>query len=85
MGFRDPEYYATRTFFPNVDVQDEQTIREDYKFKLPPVVSSMENERTLISHVLGGTKNNIGHVEKIIGIARAKIQEFINMKKEFRT
>jgi hypothetical protein len=67
MGFRDPEYFGRRTGFTNQDVHDENTIREEYEFKLPVVVSTLENEATLVSHMLGGTYNNIKHIE-VIGI-----------------
>lgn len=63
MGFRDPEYFGRRTGFTNIDVHDEQTIREEYDFKLPVVVSTLENEATIMTHVLGGTNNNIKHIE----------------------
>ena len=62
-GFRDAEYYGTRTHHVEMDVMDEKTIREDYRFKVQPVVSQMENEHTLAAHVLGGTWNNIKYVE----------------------
>lgn len=95
MGFRDPEYYATRQEFENKEVPDEDKIRQDYTFKFPVQVSSMENENTLVAHVLGGTYNNIKHIEvknsvyylrhqSEIGIAKDKIKGFIGQKKELR-
>jgi len=62
-GFRDAEYYGTRTQHQDMEVWDEQTIRDDYRFKIQPVVSSLENENTLAAHVLGGTWNNMKYVE----------------------
>ncbi len=63
MGFRDPEYYATRTEFETKEVLEEQEIKKEYAFKLPVQVSTMENDNTLVAHVLGGTHNNIKHIE----------------------
>ena len=62
-GFRDAEYYGTRTQHQEMEVWDEQTIRDDYRFKIQPVVSGLENENTLAAHVLGGTWNNMKYVE----------------------
>lgn len=62
-GFRDPEYFATRNEFTDMQVPDETTIREEYRLKIPAVISTMENNNTLATHVLGGTLNNISFVE----------------------
>jgi hypothetical protein len=66
MGFRDPQYFGTRLPFPPLEVPDEQTIREKYQFKLPVVVSTMENQRTLAAHVLGGAHDDVKYIEVII-------------------
>ena len=63
MGFRDSGYYGTRVQRTEMVVPDEKTIRDDYKFKMPAVISELENENTLAAHVLGGTQNNIGFVQ----------------------
>ncbi len=64
-GFRDANYYARRLHHSEMQVKDEKSIRDEYQFKIPPVVSEMENSNTLAAHVLGGTNNNIKYVEVI--------------------
>lgn len=69
-GFRDPEYYGTRSEFIEMRVKEEKEIRDEYRFKMPVLISSMENENTLVAHVLGGTLNNIKFIEvNLFGIS----------------
>jgi len=72
-GFRDSQYYGTKTSHTEMTVPDEATIRQDYRFKIPPVVSVMENTSTLATHVLGGAINNVGFVELAIESAQQQM------------
>lgn len=80
-GFRDAEYYGTRTQHQDMEVWDEQTIRDDYRFKIQPVVSSLENENTLAAHVLGGTWNNMKYVESFCDTQRNELKLIKQEKK----
>ena len=66
MGFRDPEYYATKVdVHKPTEIPTEDEIKKEYTFKMPVQISAMENENTLLAHVLGSTNNNIKHIEVI--------------------
>jgi len=80
-GFRDAEYYGTRIQHVDMEVMDEKTIRDDYRFKIQPMVSTMENENTLAAHVLGGTWNNIKYVESFCDTQRNEIKLIKQEKK----
>lgn len=62
-GFRDPQYYGTRIEHRSMEVPSERSIQDEYRFKMPVSIASMENHNTLATHVLGGTQNNINFVE----------------------
>jgi len=78
-GFRDAEYFSRRNEFEEMQVPSEKVIREEYRFKMPPIISTMENNNTLATHVLGGTQNNITFVESV---AQSAIQELKDIKAE---
>mmetsp|Transcript_6866 Transcript_6866/g.6155 ORF Transcript_6866/g.6155 Transcript_6866/m.6155 type:complete len:139 (+) Transcript_6866:499-915(+) len=74
MGFRDPNYYSRRAPFPHIEIPEEEKIREKYAFKMPNPIKPMDNEKTLVTHTLGGSRNNIKHVESIVDVARDKMK-----------
>lgn len=63
MGFRDQDYYSTRITFDTLQAPDEKSIKEDHMLKISPWIAKMENEKTQVTHVLGGGKNNIIYIE----------------------
>ncbi len=62
-GFRDPEYFSARSTFKLKEVRSEPEIRETYRFKLPVIVSQMENSKTEEAHVLGDANNDIKYMK----------------------
>jgi len=44
----------------------------------------MENENTLAAHLLGGTNNNINHIESEIGVAKDRIEQFKDSTADLR-
>ena len=62
-GFRVPEYYSTRLQHTEMQVLDEKSIRDEYRFKVPPLVSTLENTNTLAAHLLGGAWNDTKFIE----------------------
>ena len=53
-----------------VEIPEEQTIQEEYRFKFPVLISSLENENTLAAHVLATMKPNLEYIEVIFFIHR---------------
>jgi len=94
-GFRDRAYYETKPeFIEDLPIMDEQSIKDEYRFKIPVLLSTMENTNTLAAHVLGGTWNNIKLIElsianearqiKIIKAEKQKVEkEIADIKKKF--
>jgi len=94
-GFRDRAYYETKPeFIDDLKIMDEQSIKDEYRFKIPVLVSTMENNNTLAAHVLGGTWNNIKLIElsianearqiKIIKTEKQKLEKEVEeIKKRF--
>lgn len=62
-GFRDSAYYSKAVNFEKLKIPEEKVIKEKYMLKIPSRIDEMENEKTIIAHVLGGTINNISYVE----------------------
>jgi hypothetical protein len=62
-GFRDSAYYSKAVNFEKLKIPEEKVIKEKYMLKIPSRIAEMENEKTIIAHVLGGTTNNISYVE----------------------
>jgi hypothetical protein len=62
-GFRDTAYYSKAVNFEKLQAPDEKTIKEKYMFKIAPWVGQMENQKTEVTHVLGGAANNVTYVE----------------------
>ena len=50
----------------NIEIPDEQTIKDEYRFKFPVLISNLENENTLAAHVLATMKPNIEYIEVIL-------------------
>ena len=53
-------------FDQNIEIPDEQTIKDEYRFKFPVLISNLENENTLAIHVLSTMKPNFEYIEVIL-------------------
>lgn len=71
-GFRDPDYYEKPLIFEQLEAPDEKTIKEEYMFKIPPWIFEIENPNAEVTHLLGGTSNEVSYVR--VGIL---LKEFV--------
>lgn len=81
-GFRVPEYYSTRLQHTEMQVLDEKSIRDEYRFKVPPLVSTLENTNTLAAHLLGGAWNDTKFIESVCETAQHEMKLIKAEKKE---
>ena len=61
-GFRHPEYYSTPLKFEHKEAPDEKTIKEEHMLKIAPWICELENANAEVTHLLGGTNNEINYV-----------------------
>jgi len=83
-GFRDPAYFSKRLEFVDMRVPNEQSIRDEYRFKMPAIISTMENNNTLATHVLGGAVNNVTFVESTATAAEEQLRGIQAEKKHIQ-
>ena len=61
-GFRNPDYYTAPLKFGYLEAPDEKTIKEEYSLRIPPWIYEIENPNAEVTHLLGGTSNEINYV-----------------------